>query len=117
MKCRYKILKQLTGSERNRLLDEIEKANKTFLSEEAERIRYSVVNNIFKIIVATSNDEFGFGRERIERLLKAINKKMAEVESKEEFWLLTEEKCKRILTKNIYDKYFTDEKFNLRSQL
>lgn len=110
MKC-SKTINQLTGSERKRLIAEIEKANGEFLEQQCKIIRNRMVNNLFKIVVATINEEFGFGRERIEKLLQGINQKVINSENREEFWLLTEEQCKKILTKEVYFNYFTDEPF------
>lgn len=112
MKC-SKTINQLSGSERKRLMNEIQKANGEFLEEQCKIIRNRVTNNLFKIVVATINENFGFGKERIEKLLQCINQKVVNSENKEEFWLLTEEQCKKILTKEVYFNYFTDEPFKL----
>lgn len=112
LNCR-KTLSQLTKNQRMKLAKELEKINHEILKAESKKMGLRIANNLFKIAIVSANESLGLGKSRIERLLEAINLKMSKLENDEEFWLLTEEKCKNILTEKVYSEYFTDEPFSI----
>ena len=112
MKC-SKTINQLSGSERKRLMNEIQKANHEFLEEKCKEMRVRITNNLFKLFVIASNEAVGLGTKRIERILQELNKRVIESENKEESWLLFDEECKQVLGKETYYKYFTDTEMKL----
>ena len=112
MNCR-KTLSQLTKNQRIKLAKELEKINHEILKAESKKMGLRIANNLFKIAIVSANESLGLGKSRIERLLEAINLKISKLENDEEFWLLTEEKCKNILTEKVYSEYFADEPFSI----
>lgn len=114
MKC-SKTINQLSGSERKRLMNEIQKANGEFLEEQCQKMKVRITNNLFKIIIVAANESCGLGAKRIERILLRLNELVQESETDEVFFPHIENNCKQILGFEIYSKYFTDEKFDLRS--
>lgn len=102
------MLSQLTPQQRKRLIDEVQRSNEIFLKEECERMRVAVTHNVFKLVVLAANEALGLGRERIERMIIALNKNVAECEDEEDFWILVEKNCKKILSPEVYALYFKD---------
>lgn len=113
MKCGTKTIAQLTPQQRKRLIDEVQKGNELFLKEQCERMKVSITGNVFKLVVLAANESLGLGRERIERMLAALNKNVSECEDRDDFWLVVERDCKKILTPEVYNIYFRDEPFIL----
>lgn len=113
MKCGTKLIAQLTPQQRRRLLNEIEKDNDVFLREQCKRMRFDITNSLFKLVVISANEALGLGRDRITRMLDALYKNVSQCEDQDDFWIICERDCKKILTEEIYFQYFRDEKINL----
>lgn len=113
MKCGTKLIAQLTPQQRRRLLNEIEKDNDVFLREQCKRMRFDITNSLFKLVTISANEALGLGRDRITRMLDALYKNVSQCEDQDDFWIICERDCKKILTEKIYFQYFKDEKINL----
>lgn len=57
-----------------------------FLKEEQEKKSKDVVRRVFKLMCVSLNDDFGFGAERLGRLIAKINDLSVEHETDEVFW-------------------------------
>ncbi len=96
------------------MIDEVQRSNEIFLKEECARMRAAVTGNVFKLVVVAANESLGLGRERLERLLSVLSKNVAECEDREDFFIMVERDCKKILTPEVYAQYFRDEPVSWR---
>ena len=70
-----------------RVLDKEErKACQRFIIEEIQRSKNAELTRFLKVICYILNDEFGFGKGRIEKLIDCMNKFMEKNKGNEIFW-------------------------------
>lgn len=112
MKCNIKRLSSLAPSERKKILDGVEQWNKEFLENEMQKMYVVVGNNLFKLFLVAANETCGLGKVKLERILQKLGQFLDNKEKDEIFMEHIEEQSKKIMTKEIYDKYFVDVPFN-----
>lgn len=112
MKC-SKTINQLTGSERKRLIAEIQGANKEFLEQQCKDIRIRITCNLFKLFSLAANESCGLGAKRLISIFEEVNNLIDKSKEDEIFWQHVEARVRQILGADEYYKYFTDNPFNL----
>lgn len=108
MKCNYRRIGQLNPSERKKLADEVKGWNEKFLEEQLIKQRKEITNNSLQLLVIATNKALGIGAGRMEKVLVELNNLMKNCDDKDDFWLITNQDCKKILGEEMYYKYFTD---------
>ena len=68
------------------LSKEEQKACQRFIVEEIQRNKNAEMTRFLKIICYILNDEFGFGKGRVEKLIDRLNSFMEENKGNEIFW-------------------------------
>lgn len=121
MKCLNKKIKRsanginlLSQNEKQAVYTAIAKLNEKLFKEKVEEMKKIITNNLFKIFVLVSNEEMGLGKIRIVKFLDKVFDLVSEIsEDSENGLLVIEERCKKILGKETYKKYFKDIPFSV----
>lgn len=115
MKCNYKRIRDLNPSDREYLKVEMSK----FVQEELNRckplLKDLVFNNFMKVFCVSANELYGFGAERLTKILNIMCAHNLHLNDSFD-WAEIEMECKRILGKDNYSKYFKDKKITINKK-
>lgn len=115
MKCNSRRLSQLSPCERRQLAKELHAFNDQWLKETCKEMQKEITNNILCLMCVATNESLGLGKTRIQKLLIRLEEILQTCDDREDFWLLCKRDCKKILGDELFYKYFTDNKLEIRS--
>lgn len=109
MKCNYKRIMGLNAQDRKYLEQEMAVYVKNEMRKLAPKIKSDVFNNFMKVFCVSVNETYGFGGQRIIKLLQCIEKYDGEINDSFD-WCVIDNKCKKILGEDLYKTFFHDIK-------
>lgn len=112
MKCHYKRIKDLNAQDRKYLEQEMAKFVRDEIDKVSPKIKAEMFNNFMKVFCIAVNEVYGFGGQRIVKLLQGIEKYDEEVNDSFD-WCVVDSKCKKILGEELYKTFFHDSKLKL----
>ena len=98
-----KAIRQISKSERNRINDLARQNVAEWLKKNEE----GLARRMLKVVCVALNEEFGFGAERLSKLIKSVNKTTDEWHDNPVFWTMIDRRIEQIgipFTKENYDE-------------
>lgn len=112
MKCNYKRIRDLNPRDREYLKTEMSKFVQDELDKAKPLLKDVVFNNFLKVFCISANELYGIGNKRIIKILQMMCEYNKSLDDNFD-WAEIESKCKRILGKDNYYRYFKDKKMKL----
>lgn len=116
MNCKYKTINSLSHSEKQKIKNEIDQIVGKFITEqlndEIDKFSEKLMKNCIKFCCIAVRDNLGVSAKKVDGMIawmfEQINRENLEAE---DFWLEVDRDLKKCIGKEIYYKYFEDNRF------